>query len=165
MERWQAGDAVSGAALGLIEELEQAIERVPPVAMRGRVNKVVGMLIDASGIQAHVGELCELTTPGERPLLAEVVGFAHNAALLTPLGPTTGISALTEVLPSGRGHACPVGHGLLGRVLNAMGEPMDALGALEVHAHAPVHRAHGAENIVRREIQPAHGVHLVSKYV
>jgi len=140
MERWQAGDAVSGAALGLIEELEQAIERVPPVAMRGRVNKVVGMLIDASGIQAHVGELCELTTPGERPLLAEVVGFAHNAALLTPLGPTTGISALTEVLPSGRGHACPVGHGLLGRVLNAMGEPMDALGALEVHAHAPVHR-------------------------
>jgi type III secretion protein N (ATPase) len=83
---------VSDAALGIVADLEQAFGRVTPVAMRGRVIKAVGMLIDATGIQAHVGELCELVTPGEPPLLAEVVGFRNNTAILTPLGPITGIS-------------------------------------------------------------------------
>ena len=128
------------ATLGMLADLAQNFERVMPVSIRGRVSKAVGMLIHATGIQAHVGELCELTTPGEPPLLAEVVGFMNNTAILTPLGPTTGISALTEVIPSGRGHVCPVGNGLLGRVLNALGEPLDELGPLDAHAHLPVHR-------------------------
>ncbi|HYE39594.1 MAG TPA: FliI/YscN family ATPase, partial [Ramlibacter sp.] len=131
---------VPDAALGIVADLEHAFGRVMPVGMRGRVSRAVGMLIDATGIQAHVGELCELTTPGEPPLLAEVVGFSNNTAILTPLGPTTGISTLTEVIPSGRGHVCPVGTGLLGRVLDALGAPLDDLGPLDVHTHLPVHR-------------------------
>ena len=131
---------VSDAALGIVADLEQAFGRVTPVAMRGRVSKAVGMLIDATGIQAHVGELCELVTPGEPPLLAEVVGFRNNTAILTPLGPITGISALTEVLPTGRGHVCPVGAGLLGRVLDALGQPIDDQGPLATHMQQPVHR-------------------------
>lgn len=131
---------VSEAALNIVADLEQAFGRITPVGMRGRVSKAVGMLIDASGIQAHVGELCELVTPGEPPLLAEVVGFHHNTAILTPLGPTTGISALTEVVPTGRGHVCPVGVGLLGRVLNALGDPIDEHGPLATLAQMPVHR-------------------------
>ena len=135
-----AGNAMSDAALGIVADLEQAFGRVTPVAMRGRVSKAVGMLIDATGIQAHVGELCELVTPGEPPLLAEVVGFRNNTAILTPLGPITGISALTEVLPTGRGHACPVGAPLLGRVLDALGQPIDEHGPLGAVAQQPVHR-------------------------
>ena len=142
MDRLQANvqPEVSPAALGIVAELERSFGRVTPVAMRGRVSKAVGMLIEASGIQAHVGELCELVTPGEPPLLAEVVGFAQHTALLTPLGATTGISALTEVRPSGRGLACPVGAGLLGRVLDALGEPLDGLGPLQGHARLAVQR-------------------------
>jgi type III secretion protein N (ATPase) len=129
------------ARLGdIVADLEQAITRSPAVGIRGRVSKAVGMLIHASGVQAHVGELCELVTPGEPPLLAEVVGFTGGTAILTPLGPTTGLSALTEVIPSGRGHVCPVGDGLLGRVLNALGEPIDSAGPLDALAHVPVHR-------------------------
>lgn len=131
---------VSDAALGIVAELEQALGRVTPATIRGRVSKAVGMLIDASGIQAHVGELCELVTPGEPPLLAEVVGFRDNTAILTPLGPITGISALTEVLPTGRGHVCPVGAGLLGRVLDALGQPIDEKGPLKTRTLLPVHR-------------------------
>ena len=144
--------AVPDAALGIVADLEQAFGRVMPVGMRGRVSRAVGMLIDATGIQAHVGELCELTTPGEPPLLAEVVGFSNNTAILTPLGPTTGISTLTEVIPSGRGHVCPVGAGLLGRVLDALGAPMDGLGPLDVHTHLPVHRE-PLNPLVRRMIE------------
>ena len=132
--------AVSEAALGLVAELDQRVGRITPVGMRGRVSKAVGMLIDASGIQAHVGELCELVTPGEPPLLAEVVGFHGSTAVLTPLGPTTGISTMTEVLPTGRGHVCPVGDGLLGRVLDALGAPIDGRGPLDAWLQMPVHR-------------------------
>jgi type III secretion protein N (ATPase) len=131
---------VSDAALGIVAELELALGRVTPATIRGRVSRAVGMLIDASGIQAHVGELCELVTPGEPPLLAEVVGFRDNTAILTPLGPITGISALTEVLPTGRGHVCPVGAGLLGRVLDALGQPIDEKGPLKTRTLLPVHR-------------------------
>ena len=132
--------ALADAARGIAADLEQAFGRVVPVAMRGRVSKAVGMVIEATGIQAHVGELCELVTPGEPPLLAEVVGFQHNTAILTPLGATSGLSTLTEVVPTGRGHACPVGPALLGRVLDALGRPLDGRGPLGPHALAPVHR-------------------------
>ena len=134
------GSITPDAALGIVADLEQVFGRVMPVGMRGRVSKAVGMLIDATGIQAHVGELCELVTPGEPPLLAEVVGFRGNTAILTPMGPINGISALTEVVPTGRGHACPVGAGLLGRVLDALGQPIDDLGPLAPHTRLPVHR-------------------------
>ena len=132
--------ALADAARGIAVDLEQVFGRVVPVAMRGRVSKAVGMVIEATGIQAHVGELCELVTPGEPPLLAEVVGFRQHTAILTPLGATSGLSALTEVVPTGHGHACPVGPALLGRVLDALGRPLDGRGELGPHALAPVHR-------------------------
>lgn len=131
---------LSESMLDIAADLEQVFDRINPISVRGRVSKAVGMLIDASGVQVHVGELCELVTPGEPPLIAEVVGFAQNRAILTPLGPLTGISTLTEVIPSGRGHVCPVGEGLLGRVLNAMGEPIDDLGPLSIRSYVPVQR-------------------------
>lgn len=133
-------DGLSEAALGMAADLEHVFDRLNPITARGRVSKAVGMVIDATGVQVHVGEMCELITPGEPPLLAEVVGFAQNRAILTPLGPLTGISSLTEVVPSGRGHMCPVGDGLLGRVLNALGEPIDGKGPLRARTHVPVHR-------------------------
>ena len=128
------------AAEGLAKDLEQSLARVLPVAMRGRVSKAVGMLVHATGIQAHVGELCRLVTPGEPPLLAEVVGFVQNTAILTPLGSITGVSALTEVVPTGRGLDGPVGPGLLGRVLDALGEPLDGKGPVDAVARWPVLR-------------------------
>jgi len=132
--------ALSNAAREIAIDLDHLFGRVVPLAMRGRVSKAVGMVIEATGIQAHVGELCELVTPGEPPLLAEVVGFRQQTAILTPLGATSGLSALTEVVPTGRGHACPVGPALLGRVVDALGRPLDGRGPLAAHGRAPVHR-------------------------
>jgi ATP synthase in type III secretion protein N len=132
--------AAASPHLQWAEAASQALERVTPVGMRGRVSKAVGVTIEATGIQAHIGEICELTTPGEPPLLAEVVGFHNHTALLTPLGPLSGISALTQVIPSSRGHVCPVGPGLLGRVVNAMGEPIDGKGPLLCDERRPVQR-------------------------
>jgi type III secretion protein N (ATPase) len=71
---------------------------------------------------------------------AEVVGFAKDAALLTPIGDMYGISATTEVTPTGRAHMVPVGNGLLGRVLDGLGNPMDfdERGPLEADHFYPV---------------------------
>ena len=131
---------LSTKAQALLDEMESTLARAVPVTARGRVSKTVGMLIHAIGIQAHVGELCELVTPGAPRLWAEVVGFENNTCILTPLGSTAGLSTATEVRPSGRGHVCPVGPELLGRVIDALGDPMDSLGPLKVVARWPAHR-------------------------
>lgn len=122
-------------------DIEQAIERMAPMAVRGRVSQALGLLVEAQGIRARVGEVCELAVPGETPLLAEVIGFRQQTALLTPLGPITGLSSGTEVLPTGRGLGCPVGPAVLGRVLDGLGRPIDGRGPLHAEDWQPVHRA------------------------
>jgi type III secretion protein N (ATPase) len=126
---------------GVVDELSRSFGQFTPVGVRGRVSEAVGTLVQATGLRAQLGELCELVTPGQPTVLAEVVGFRHNLALLTPLGGTAGLSVQTEVVPSGRGHSCPVGAGLLGRVLDALGQPMDDLGPLPAATRLPVQRA------------------------
>jgi type III secretion protein N (ATPase) len=114
----------------LAAELEHGFDQFNPVRMRGRVSRAVGLLVNASGVHARLGEICELRTPGAPPMLAEVVGFARQTTLLTPLGATDGLSPSTEVIPSGRGHRFAVGAGLRGRVLNGLGAPLDAGGEI-----------------------------------
>jgi type III secretion protein N (ATPase) len=87
-----------------------------------------------------VGELCLLRNPWDNwNLLAEVVGFHQQRALLTPLGKLEGISASTEVVPTGEIHSVSVGPGLLGRVLDGLGRPMDGGPPLETTGRYPVY--------------------------
>ena len=118
-----------------------AIQDTPMLTLRGRVTQVVGTIIRAVVPSVRVGEVCLLRTPGhDFEMQAEVVGFARDAALLTPLGDMHGISSATEVIPTGRTHMVPVGEGLLGRVLDGLGRPLDVAthGPLEVEQHYPV---------------------------
>ncbi len=106
--------------------LDNAIQATSTVAVKGRVLQVIGTIIKASVPGVKVGELCHLKNPFDKTeLLAEVVGFAQEAALLTPLGDLTGVSASTEVVASGKVHMVPVGPGLLGRVLDGLGNAAD----------------------------------------
>ena len=79
------------------DPLIEALARTTAVRHVGRVAEAYGTLIRATGVQAAIGEVCELRAPhGGRPLLAEVVGVSKNHTLLTPLGALDGISAATE---------------------------------------------------------------------
>ena len=109
------------------------------VQMRGRIHRAVGLMLNASGIQARLGEVCELRTPGERSVYAEVVGFERQSTLLTPLGSVHGLSAATEVIPSGSAHRFGVGDALLGRVLDGLGAPMDDGGPLFTNERVSTH--------------------------
>ncbi|WP_374608868.1 type III secretion system ATPase SctN [Diaphorobacter nitroreducens] len=121
--------------------LGQALESAVTLRIKGRVIQVIGTIIKAVVPTVKVGELCVLRNPGEDfEMKAEVVGFAKEAALLTPIGDMFGIGSTTEVIPTGRPHMVPVGPALLGRVLDGLGRPLDeqALGPMEVQQHYPV---------------------------
>ena len=120
--------------------LEDAVDEVSSLEIRGRVDQVVGTIIRASVPGVKVGELCILRNPGENWMLrAEVVGFSKNTALLTPLGDLEGISYHTEVIPTGHVLSVPVGEELLGRVLNGVGDVADGGPALKTHKFYPVY--------------------------
>lgn len=119
--------------------LKSSIQETNLIEIKGRVLQVIGTIIRAVVPTVKLGEICVLRTPGvEDELYAEVVGFIKDAALLTPIGDMTGVSTDTEVLPTGRQHVVPVGPGLLGRVLNGMGQPVDDKGEIDAVDYYPV---------------------------
>jgi type III secretion protein N (ATPase) len=96
------------------------------VELVGRVTQVTGTIIRAAVAGARVGQLCILRDPdGGEDIKAEVIGFAEDTALLTPIGETRGISSRTEVIPTDGVLTVPVGMELLGRVLDGLGRPLD----------------------------------------
>ena len=111
--------------------LNQALDKTDPIRIRGKVNQVVGLVIESDGPPVSVGELCTITNKGGGPpVLAEVVGFKRSRVLLMPLGPMEGISPGSKVTSSDEAFTVKVGDSLLGRVLNGLGEPIDNKGPL-----------------------------------
>ena len=103
-----------------------AIKSTPLVQVRGRVVEVTGTLIKAVVPGVEIGELCVLKNPNnDETLLAEVVGFQNNHALLTPMGNMFGLSSSTEVTPTQKSHEIEVGPHLLGSILDGLGNPFD----------------------------------------
>lgn len=113
-------------APALVSDVEQQLRGFEAFTLTGRVRKVVGTIIHASVPNVQVGEIVELVTRsnGTR-LMAECVGFLDQEALLCPIGETQGVSPQTEVRRTGRVQAVPVGPGLLGRVLDGLGNFVD----------------------------------------
>jgi len=98
-----------------------------PFVMTGRVRKIVGTMVHASVQDVQMGELLELCTPRSSgaSTMAECVGFLDEEALLAPIGELYGVSPQTEVRRTGRIQVVPVGAGLMGRVLDGLGQFID----------------------------------------
>ena len=132
-----------------------------PLKSNGTLTRLAGLVLEASGIRAPVGSQCFVRMPGEPQVLAEVVGFAGDRAFLMPAGDVHGLSSgaavvpalaetpplrwgntgAAEVLQPGRGALrLPLGDGLLGRVVDACGLPMDRQGPLQDVQAAPLDR-------------------------
>ena len=93
---------------------------------RGRVVDLIGLVVEATGLEAEVGEVCDVAAGrGRDAVPAEVVGFRAGRTLLMPLGEMTGIGPGNVVTPTGRPVRIPVGDALLGRVLDGLGRPID----------------------------------------
>jgi flagellum-specific ATP synthase len=93
---------------------------------RGRVKSLIGLVIEASGLRAEVGELCTISAGRNADRVpAEVVGFRDGATLLMPLVDMHGIGPGNPVDATGRPFRLAVGEELLGRVLDGLGRPLD----------------------------------------
>ena len=109
---------------------------------RGRVRDLIGLIIEATGLQVEMGEICLVGDGRDRPAVAtEVVGFRGGRTLLMPLGELTGIGPGTTVHPTGSPLRVGAGDALLGRVIDGLGRPLDNLGEPEPVNWRPTHAA------------------------
>ncbi len=125
-----------------LSRYRERIDRFDSVRQNGRVAQVIGLVIESIGPPAMIGEVC-LVKPDRNspPLPAEVVGFRDNRVLLMPLGSMEGIKPGSEVQATRTVHQIPVGPGLLGRVLDGLGNPIDGLGTPPIATRYPVNAA------------------------
>jgi flagellum-specific ATP synthase len=97
----------------------------------GRVSNLIGLILEVTGLEAEVGELCYVEAGRTRPPVpAEVVGFRDSRTLLMPLGEMEGIAPGRSASATGRQFEVPVGDDLLGRVIDGLGRPLDKKGEL-----------------------------------
>lgn len=109
----------------------RAIERADLTKVVGKVVQIVGLVVEAQVQGVFIGELCDIQVDGTRFIRSEVVGFKEEKVLLMPLGPMVGIRPGAPIFATGTPIRVKVGPGLLGRVLNGLGEPMDRKGDIE----------------------------------
>ena len=108
----------------------ERLEQTDPLPVSGRVVRTVGLLVESQGPRARIGDLCELAVDGQQgPLILEVVGFKDGHLLTVPLGGTAGIRPGDWVVARSAAATFPVGDGLLGRVIDGLGQTLDGLGA------------------------------------
>ncbi|MDI6752252.1 MAG: hypothetical protein QME07_05270 [bacterium] len=122
-----------------LKELNPIIKKIDPFCLKGRVKQVIGLVIESEGPPASVGEIC-LISPGKKEIQAEVVGFRDKNLCLMPIGSTEGIKADDEVIATGKPLMVGVGEGLIGRVLNGVGQPIDGKGLLLSETKYPILR-------------------------
>lgn len=101
------------------------LKQRPAWRWQGRVLEAVGQTIESSGPLSSVGECCEIVDGYGQPHMAEVIGFRGSNILSMPLESTEGIRYGDKVLALGTHPYIEVGEALIGRVLNAGGQPID----------------------------------------
>jgi len=131
-----------------------------PLAAHGSLVRVAGLVLEAAGVRAPVGAVCDVQSDHGPVVQAEVVGFNGDRAYLMPTGELQGLSSGARVTPRSpphsppqlgrdtplwrrsedRGLHLPMGDGLLGRVIDAQGQPLDRAGPLEHVARGPLLR-------------------------
>ena len=133
--------------MSLLDHCLREVRETPPRPVQfGRVQSATGVVIEATGLHAAMGEMCVIRpdTVGASaadaiaPIEAEVIGIRGSAALLMPLGDATGLRAGSLVERAPRPHTVPVGDALLGRVIDAAGRPIDGKGPLALSESRPV---------------------------
>lgn len=116
----------------LLRNLLNDIDRVPDHQVYGRVTAVQGMLVEIGGVQNNlsVGDRCQIVARANRLVTCEVVGFREGRALLMPFSALDGVGLGCRVEVANAEPVLYPDHSWLGRVINAMGEPVDGKGPL-----------------------------------
>ena len=114
-----------------LQSLADAVPETPEPEIAGRLTRMVGLTLECVGCPMVVGDRCQIQSRTHAPVEAEVVGFEDERVYLMPITEAGGLKPGDRVVPLSSASRVPVGWGLLGRVVNGAGEPLDGRGALE----------------------------------
>jgi flagellum-specific ATP synthase len=124
-----------------LQSYREAVSRTHLTRRIGYLQRVSGLSLEVSGLDATVGELCRVfprtQSSGRQlmPVLAEVVGVRPDHLALMPFSAVDGLAAGCEVIADGADSSIAVGEALLGRVIGAFGEPLDGRSVPQLHEH------------------------------
>jgi type III secretion protein N (ATPase) len=111
--------------------LLKILHEAPTVRRTGRLAQAYGATLRATGLDARIGQVCEIVdAAGRCRLRAEVIGLSGAEAILTPFGPLHGVSVGADVRIESAAATAPSGEAVIGRVLDADGAPIDGQGPL-----------------------------------
>lgn len=139
---------------------QSRVQRCHPLEVSGKLTRLTGLVLEASGLRVAVGSQCLVSMANQPGVLAEVVGFSSNKAFLMPAGDIHGLSCgatvtqaeanvsiagldddfLSPVMARDGALLLPLGTGLLGRVVDAQGAPMDHKGPIRDATAMPMDR-------------------------
>jgi flagellum-specific ATP synthase len=124
----------------LWNDYRRVVERAQTIKTFGRVVQVIGLVVEGEGPVSAVGDICHLRMGNEKEIIvAEVVGFRENKILLMPLGELRGVEPGCQIIPRGSPARVRVGPGLLGRVLDGLGHPIDQKGPIAYEGERPLY--------------------------
>src|SRR5262245_39762381 len=126
---------------GLLTTQFDALAQAVPYEMTGRVESVTGLTVQAIGLAVPVGATCEILAPHVAPVSAEVVGFNGHTCVLMPLAGVAGVAKGQHVRCVTAAQRMSVGPGLLGRVIDGLGRPMDDGAPIAAEEHYRVYRS------------------------
>ncbi len=132
------------------------VERSEPFRWAGTVLDVVGLLIESAGPAVALGDFCEIQSAGGQRLRTQVVGFRDGRVLSMPLDETGGLQLGDRIVARREAARVDVGPGLIGRVLDGFGKPMDSGPPIEARESynlfqpppGPLEREHITEPLV-----------------
>jgi flagellum-specific ATP synthase len=115
-----------------------AIDEKLSAILVGTIIRITGMKIEAIGLSASLGTLCKILISDNRAINAEVIGFSDNISYLMAVEHVDGIKPGTQVIPISTHRNARVGMELLGRVIDAEGNPIDSQGVIHTDEHYPL---------------------------
>jgi flagellum-specific ATP synthase len=122
------------------EKYHRIIKGTNPFSVYGKVSEIIGLLVKGYNPETFIGEMCRIYPNGNnRTIGAEVVGFREEKVLLMPFGNLDSVGPGCRILSTGKKSNVKVGHNLLGRVIDGMGNPLDDRGPIESECEYPIY--------------------------
>ncbi len=137
----------------ILDKYTGILQQTDTLRVSGRVTQVVGLVIESEGPQAPIGEVCTLIDRTGRELCkSEIVGFRGPKILSMVLGELRDIAPGTRIIASGHTLKVPMSNGLLGRILDGLGNPIDGKGSIPVEEKRSIY-AQPPNPLLRKRIR------------
>lgn len=114
-----------------LHKYNERVQDASTLMLEGKLSRMVGLTLEAVGCRSPIGSRCIVETPDGKAIEAEVVGFSGERLYLMPIGDIRGLQQDCKVIPTGKSCTARVGTGLLGRVINGSGKPLDGKGPIK----------------------------------